>query len=464
MSEPSLDRRLAGVDWGIATGHAVAAPPSAAARAGTRLPADSAHARRWSADLGAVVGVTPRTHRVVAGWPHLQPDGPDSWCAAAFSRVDRALDAILERGDRAGLTLFHLKLPGWLERDGGWLRRDTALRFRDYAERMRDRFADRVDLWVTSSDLSAVVLTEYVAGLAPTGRCLGAAGLPAAHHLLLACGLAAQTLRSAPGRVGTTITLMGGYPATSDPWDRLAVERMETWAHRLYLDPMLLGTHMVAEDGTCPVEAAGCVRDGDLAAIAAPLDVLGLSWHCPSRFSAPENLPQTFPATGRFRELNELNRLLARLGFAAVPFDDVETSASGWPIIPEGLADALAALHELYGGRLPSLHITDNGMADPEEPDGPDGSGAGARRASLAARLSWLAGVMDCGIDVSGYEYWSKRDNLEWRLRYAHLYGGAVPSGAAAEQPAIPRDWVHEDVFGGAGAAGVRGGVLVAGW
>ena len=271
------------------------------------------------------------------------------------------------------------------------------------------------------------------------------------HHLLLACGMAAQALRGVPGQIGTSITLMGGYPATADPWDRLAVERMEAWAHRLYLDPMLLGTHMVTEDGQCPIEATGCVRDGDLEIIAAPQDLLGLSWHCPSRISAPENLPQTFPADSRFQALNELNRVLARLGFAAVPFDDVQTGASGWPIIPEGLADAIASLHELYGDQLPALHITDNGMADP------DGrGGASLRRASLAARLSWLAGVMDCGVRVAGYEYWSKRDNLEWRLRYAHLYGGAVPSGNASRQPSIPRDWVHEDVFGPARRSAAR--------
>jgi beta-glucosidase len=319
---------------------------------------------------------------------------------------------------------------------------------------MRDCFADRVELWITSSDLSAVVLTDYVAGLSPTGRCLGAAGLPAVHHLLLATGLAAQVLHDVPGKVGTSITLMGGYPATTDPWDRLAVERMETWAHRLYLDPMLIGTHMITEDGACPVEDSGCVRPGDLETIAAEQDVLALSWHCPSRFAAPENLPRTFPAQGRFRELNDLNRLLARIGFAVVPFDDVETSASGWPIVPEGLADAIASLHATYGELLPSLHITDNGMADPDEPGSPDrgadrsaDAGADRRRASLAARLTWLTGVMDCGVEVSGYEYWSKRDNLEWRLRYSQLYGAAVPSGAEPAQPAIPRDWVHEDVF-----------------
>jgi beta-glucosidase len=439
---------LSGLEWGIATGHVCAAPPSAAARTGIREPGSSVHARRWSEDLNAVTGAVPGIHRIVAGWPQLQPDGPGTWNAAALGRCDRAVDAMLERGGRPALTLLHLELPPWLEDVGGWLSRDTAERFADYVTRLRDRLADRVELWITSSDLSAVMLTEYVAGLAPNGRCLGAAGLPALHHLLLGIGRGAQVLEGVPGKVGTTVTLIGGYPATTDPFDRLAVERLESWATRLYLDPMLLGTHMVTEDGACPVEDSGCVRDGDLRTIAAAQDVLGLSWHFPSRIAAPENLPRSFPAHSRFEALNEVNRLLARLGFAVVPFDDVETSASGWPIMPEGLADAVASLYDLYGDRLPPLYITDNGLADPEDAEaGSPCGGEARRRSSLAARLSWLAGAMACGVDVFGYEYWSKRDNFDWRVSYSKLYGAAVSERDAEPQPAMPRDWVHEDVF-----------------
>ena len=444
MSDLSLHGLLSNVAWGIATGHVGAAPPAASARRAIPEPSASVRARRWSEDLREVTGAAPGVHRLVAGWQYLQPDGPRGWNAAALGRCDRAVDAILARGRRPGLTLLHLELPSWLEDAGGWLSRDTAAHYADYVAKLRDRLADRVELWITSSDLSAVTLTEYIAGLAPNGRCLGAAGLPAVHHLLLAAGRGAQVLADAPGKVGTTVTLVGGYPATTDPYDRLAVERMESWTTRLYLDPMLLGTHMVTEDGGCPVEDSGCVREGDLSTIATAQDVLGLSWHFPSSIAAPENLPRSFPAQSRFEALNEVNRLLARLGFAVVPFDGVETSASGWPIMPEGLADAVASLHDLYGDLLPPLYITDNGLADPDD-EGCDAQ----RRSSLRARLAWLAGAMARGVDVFGYEYWSKRDNFDWRVSYSKLYGIAVSERRerAEPQPEPPRDWVHEDVF-----------------
>jgi beta-glucosidase len=332
------------------------------------------------------------------------------------------------------------------------LSRETALRFADYAAAMGDRFGDRVARWITSTDLVAPAVAECVAGMQPTGHGLGASGLPAVHHLLLAGGLAGLALQGAGvvGEVGTTVTLYGGYPATDDPWDRIAVERLESWGTRLFLDPMLLGEHMTTEDGRSPVEESGCVRPGDLEIISTAQDVLGLSWHLPLRVTAPENLPGVLPVLGCFQALNDVNRLLMSLGFAVVPFDKVETNSYGWPIVPEGLADALASLSDLYGDRLPPLSIIDNGMSDPD--GGRDGAEDAAsqarRRAMLAARLSWLARVMACGVDVRGYEYWSVLDNLEHKLRYSQLYGVAVPEGEPLPQPPIPRDWSHADAFG----------------
>jgi beta-glucosidase len=69
------------------------------------------------------------------------------------------------------------------------------------------------------------------------------------------------------------------------------------------------------------------------------------------------------PGSGGFHALNEVNRLLAPLGFSFAPFDDVETNRFGWPIIPEGLADGLASLHRRYGSALPPLPRDRTGAA-----------------------------------------------------------------------------------------------------
>ncbi|WSQ14132.1 family 1 glycosylhydrolase [Streptomyces sp. NBC_01231] len=442
MSDGFLLESLRGVDWGVATADAIAAPlPPPPERGG--------HFRQWTDDIRQLTGVVTDTHRMVAGWSQLQPDGPGSWDEEALDRCDRALDTLLAQGTRPSLTLLDRSLPPWLDDEGGWLARDTAEHFAAYAAELGRRFGDRVERWITSTDLAGPTLADHVAGMYSPGRGVGRAGLAAVHHILLANGLATQALRAvgAQGRIGTTVTLVGGYPATEDPYDRLALERLESWTNRLFLDPLLLGEHMVTEDDAVPVADTGCVRPGDLEVIATAQDLLGLSWHTPFRVTAPENLPRVLPTAKCLGALNEVNRLLVGLGFAIVPFDEVETTAYGWPIIPEGLADAVGGLHDLYGDLLPPLSIIDNGMGDLDLVDESGRSDDTRRRALLRARLTWLGRLVVAGVNVCGYEYWSVLDNLEAKFRYTRLYAMAVPDHEPPPRPSIPSDWVRGGVF-----------------
>jgi beta-glucosidase len=452
MSASEAWNRMRGLDWGIATADNIGAPAltpgeRTASIRGVCAPV-SGHADRWARDLREVVGVTPVAHRAIVGWPYLQPDGPGGWDRAALDRCDRALDARLAAGLRPSLTLLHTDLPAWLDDEGGWLLRETALRFADFAAELGRRFGDRVNRWITFTDLAAPSLADRVAGIRPPGRGIGAAGLPAVHHVLLAHGLAVRALRDAAvyGKIGSALPLIGSYAATGDPWDRIALESFESWTLRLFLDPLLLSEHMTQDDGTSPVAESGCVRPGDMEIIGGPQDFLGFTWAGSCRIAAPENLARVLPAMGCFGALNDVNRLLVRLGFTIVPFDEVPTSSNGWPIVPEALADAVAAARDLYGDLLPPLYITDSGIGELDTA-GPPGRITERRRALLAARLAWLSDVMAEGVDVRGYEYWSVMDNLEWQLRYYRLYGIAVPDREPVTQPPIPCDWIGAGTF-----------------
>ena len=451
MRGSKLQKAFGGVDWGVATASGLAAPPTGSS--GLEL---SGLARRWSLDMAALLGEQPASRQMVAGWPHLQPEGPGRWDRAALDRCDRGLDRLLEQGIRPGLTLLHIDLPGWVDASGGWLERDTALRFADFAAGMGERFGDRVVRWMTVSDLLVHAVADYIAGMLPTGRGVGMRGLEALHHVLLGAGLATRALRraGATGEVGAAATLMGAYAASDEISDRIALERLECWAHRIFLDPVLLGSHMVTEDGRSPVEDTGCVRPGDLEAIAEPVDVFGMIWHQPSRVAAPENLSRLLPARECFTALNDVNGLFSHLGFALVPMAEVETTAYGWPIVPEALADAVAALHELYGEELPPLRIIDNGMWD-LEPGAASEEERERSRTAFTAQLGWLSHVMAEGVRISGYDYWSLMDNAAWKLCYSRHYGMAMDDRQHPPQPAIPRDWVHQEGLGG--TAGSRG-------
>ncbi|MFG3022320.1 family 1 glycosylhydrolase [Streptomyces sp. NPDC048254] len=444
MSGSEVPHLMRDLDWGLATAGTLAGSPAVD---GLDLSLSS-QARYWADDVQDIVGASPGSRRTVLGWARLQPD-PGRWDRAALDRCDRALDAVLEAGMRPDLTLMHLDLPDWLESRGGWLARETSLRFGEYAAEVGRRFGDRVDRWVTTPSLGGI-LADRIAGMRPPGRgASGAAGLAAVHHALLAHGLAVQALRGAGvrGRIGGSLPLIGAYPATGDPFDRLALERFESWAMGLLFEPMLLGRHMVPEEPGPSVEATGCVRPGDMETIAVAQDFLNLLWHAPCRIAAPENLLLVLPALGCFEPLNEVNGLLVRLGFALIPFDDVGTTSLGLPILPEALADAVAVVHDRYGDVLPPLHITDSGKGDRGGVLGSATEAPAGRRRLLESRLFWLAGLMANGVDVQGYEYWSVMDNLGWLLDYALAYGRAVPETDPGPGPSLPCAWVSAGAF-----------------
>jgi beta-glucosidase len=425
--------RLGPVEWGCA---------DATVLADGGRPADSERSQRWAGDLRAMLGGVPVTRRVVAGWQQLQPDGQSTWDPAALARCDRSIDAILDSGRLPVITLSHNDLPPWLEAGGGWLNRESAQRFADYAGWLGSRLGDRVTRWVTSTDFTAPSIADHVAGMTPPGRGIGAPGLVSVHHVLLGHGLAVQSLRGAgvDSEISGTAVLIGGYPATAAEADREALRRLESWTNRLFLDPLLLGRHMTV-DGVCPVASTGCVRDGDMEIISAPQDTLHLSWHAPVRVTTPASLPRLLPAADCLRALSDLNRVLAPLDFALVPFEGVQTGPHGWPLVPEGLADALAGLAALYGDRLPPLRVVDNGMGEPA------GRSAQRRRALLTNQLTWLRRIIDRGMPVRGYEYWPITDNLDWIRRYSQLYSITVPDHGRLTPPAIPCDWARSGPF-----------------
>ncbi|MGW2024257.1 glycoside hydrolase family 1 protein [Streptomyces decoyicus] len=453
--------QLAGLDglvWGGATQQSAAGPdhPDTAVRRSPRF-------ERWAADVRQVTGAEPTSQRFSLGWPALQPEGPGTWDRAALDRCDRVLDTLLAQGVQPCVNLVHMDLPAWLDAAGGWLVRDAAQRFADYAGEMGRRFGDRVARWVTVSDIAAPTLADRVAGMFSTERGAGPQGLPAVHHALLGHGLALRALRAsgATGPAGLTTSLVAAYPAADDPWDRQAAERMEFWGNRFFLDPLFFGEHLTTEAGDSPIGDLGCVRPGDMEIIATPQDFLGVSWHAPHCVTGPENLADMSDQLASFDALRDLNRLLSRLDFAVVPFPDLETTSYGWSIFPESLADGLAGLHELYGALLPALYVTDHGLQDQEVVDDRGRPDDGRRRSLLAAKLSWLHRIMESGVDVRGYEYWSVFDNADWKQRYARLYSGGVPAGGPdPARPEIPQQWVCR-FEAGSRAPGLAPGVQV---
>jgi beta-glucosidase len=373
------------------------------------------HYRRYADDVRLMAELGLPAYRFSVAWPRVQPDGRGTANPKGLDFYRRLVDELLAHGIQPWLTLYHWDLPQPLEDAGGWPARDTAMRFAEYAAVVHDALGDRVQEWTTLNEPWCSAFLGYGSGVHAPGRRDGPAAVRAAHHLLLAHGLATQAIRAGGygSRVGITLNLYAVSPYSDSAGDADAARRIDGLANRIFLDPVLLGRYPVdvlADLGS--VTDFGHVRDGDLRTIAARLDLLGVNYYsryvvaAPARPAAsPAPTPSEWPGS---EDICFLGRGLAR-------------TAMDWEIDPAGLVEVLTRVATEYPP-LP-IYILENGAAFADEL-APDGTvHDGERCAFLRAHLLACQEAVERGVPLQGYFAWSLLDNFEWAWGYAKRFG-----------------------------------------
>jgi beta-glucosidase len=367
------------------------------------------HYHRYRHDVALMRELNVGTYRFSISWPRLIPDGSGPTNTRGLDFYDRLVDTLLEAGINPMATLYHWDLPQTLEDRGGWVSRDTAYHFTDYASVVHARLGDRVRTWTTLNEPWCSAFLGYASGEHAPGRTEPASAFTAAHHLMLAHGLAANALRSAGAReVSIALNLFPLSPRDpADPHDLDAVRIIDGLQNRLFLDPMLHGHY--AEDVQAIAARFGGLgyqRDGDLAIIGVPIDLLGVNYYTPGLAAARVGAPA----------------MAAYPGSEGVIFPDQgrPTTAMGWPIHAGGLLALLTWLHRNYPD-LP-LIITENGAAFDDLVTGGHVVDP-ARIEYLRGHLSAASAAIAAGVDLRGYLAWTLLDNFEWAYGYSKRFG-----------------------------------------
>ncbi|MEU3004503.1 MULTISPECIES: GH1 family beta-glucosidase [unclassified Streptomyces] len=369
------------------------------------------HYHRMPEDVELIAGLGVDTYRFSLAWPRIQPGGRGPANEKGLGFYKRLIDELRGRGVTPWITLYHWDLPQELEDAGGWPARDTALRFAEYAALAYEALGDRVEHWTTLNEPWCSAMLGYAHGLHAPGRRDPGDAMAAAHHLLLGHGLAARALREAAGdnplELGITLNLGTATPETGSAADREACRRADGLGARLYLDPLVHGRYpedIVADLAAQHIELP--VGESDLAAIATPLDVLGVNFYRGMQFSGVTEDGSPVDAAGL-----PVVRAVER---------DLPRTAMDWEITPAELTELLVRLERDYG--LPTV-VTENGAAF-DDTVAPDGSVPDAdRTAYLADHIDAVAAARARGADVRGYFAWSLMDNFEWAYGYGKRFG-----------------------------------------
>ncbi|MGR3464053.1 GH1 family beta-glucosidase [Limimaricola sp.] len=357
------------------------------------------HYHRFEQDLDLVQQGGFDVYRFSVSWARIMPDGrhvnPEG---LAF--YDRLVDAIVARGLKPYLTLYHWDLPSALADTGGWTNPETADLFAAYTRAVIERIGDRVEAVATINEPWCVAwLSHFIGAQAPGLRDIRAA-TRAMHHVMLAHGKSLAVMREmGQQNLGIVLNLADPHPASGSTADIAATRRMDGISNRWFLDALFKGAYPEdILDALRPHMPAGL--EDEMALISAPIDWLGINYYTRGIVADAPGTP--WPQ-----------------------FDGVEgplpKTDMGWEIYPEGLGTLLARVARDYTGDLP-LYVTENGMAgDDHLVDGVCDDPV--RLKYFDDHLQVVRGLIAEGVPVKGYFAWSLLDNYEWSFGYEKRFG-----------------------------------------
>ncbi|WP_111978897.1 GH1 family beta-glucosidase [Algibacillus agarilyticus] len=361
------------------------------------------HIKRWEDDVELIDSLGVDAYRLSISWPRvmhengtLNQSGVDFYIAL--------LDRLIEKGIKPFVTLYHWDLPQYLEDQGGWLNRETAYHFRDYADLITKALGDRVHSYATLNEPFCSSFLGYEIGIHAPGIKSKQKGRQAAHHLLLAHGLAMPVIqKNSPNSLnGIVLNFTPAYPESTSEADQKAADIANDYFNQWYIKPLFdaaypdLLNHLPESDR--PV-----IQAGDLAIISAPLDFLGVNFYTRSVYRAVDKNEQS------------------DYDFVDVDVPDVARTDIGWEIYPQAFTDLLVDLNTRYD--LPPVYITENGAAFDDSIDKEDPTHDVARIEYYNSHLNAVHNAIEKGVDIKGYFAWSLMDNFEWAEGYLKRFG-----------------------------------------
>jgi beta-glucosidase len=359
---------------------------------------------RYEADVQLCRDLNLNTFRLSLNWAALVParGAPLNPQSVAFYR--RLLQTIKDSGMQTFVTLFHFCLPTWLSEVGGWNNELAIEEFERFTEMVVAEFGDLTDFWLTLNEPLAYVYQGYIDGGWPPGHhhnWLG--GFRAIKNMLHGHAAAYKVIhRLKPGaKVSFTVHWIPFQPRRKwNLFDHMVRYLRDAVFNHVWMNAVQTGSLQFP----IPLRWKKEIKEicGPIEGLKDTMDYLGINYYtrqfCEFEYSWP---PGLFGVKSDWMEL--------------------ETSALGWEIYPQGLYDTLTSELRPYmcdaKGNQRDVYITENGFASMFSADLTDGDWSlddDIRVKYLVSHLVAVHRAIAAGVKVKGYLHWSLLDNFEW--------------------------------------------------
>src|SRR3989304_1795923 len=312
------------------------------------------HYRLWKKDIRLMKQLGLKAYRFSAAWPRILPKGRGRVNQKGLDFYSQLVDGLLDAGIRPFVTLYHWDLPQALEDEGGWPARSTAEAFVEYADVFSRALGDRVKDWVTFNEPACSAWLCYDIGEhTPHGNWTVA--------------------------------------ASNSTLDLDAARQGEGKWVRWFADPVYgrgYPSDVVADferPGALP-NGLDFIEVGDMKAISAPLDFLGVNYYNRDlkRVDDPANEPQKIFLSPKTPEnWTEMN----------------------WENYPDGLANVISRYY--YDYQPLKIYITENGASYSTPPDEKGNVPDEHRTLYLKTHLAAANRAIQAGVPLAGYFVWS---------------------------------------------------------
>ncbi len=354
------------------------------------------HYNLWRDDIDLIESLGVDAYRLSISWPRVMTQDAKLNPVGVKFYTD-ILDELKRRNIKAFVTLYHWDLPQHLEDEGGWLNRQTAYAFEHYVNLITKAFGDRVQSYATLNEPFCSAFLGYEIGIHAPGKVGKEYGRKAAHHLLLAHGLAMSVLKqNSPNTLnGIVLNFTPCYSLTQSDEDLKATAFADDYLNQWYIKPIIDAQYPDIIN-QLPLNHQPEILEGDMELISQSIDYLGINFYTRQVYKAhPTDIYEPIAPTG--------------------PLTDM-----GWEIYPQSFTDLLVSLNKTY--TLPPIYITENGAAMPDTYNNGEVNDLD-RLSYYNTHLNAVHNAIEQGVVIHGYFAWSLMDNFEWAEGYLKRFG-----------------------------------------
>jgi beta-glucosidase len=372
------------------------------------------HWNRYVEDTKLMKTLGIEIYRMSIEWSRIEPTC-GHWSDDGIKHYIDEIDLLLKNNIAPLVTLHHFSMPIWAQELGGFTSKKVVNYFLRFCEKVVLFLDNRVSEYAIINEPNVFVNDTYMDGKYPGGKHGSVISyFRAAKNLIKTHCLAYDLIHdvrkkhkfSGKTKVGIVPHLAYFELNTNKRFYKLTKKFIHHSFHTLFIKGMIEGKL------SFPFFPR---RIGKKKIYA---DFIGVNYYTRSLISPGKDIGMLFGKVHYKENLEEHER-----------------TDLGWEIFPEGLYHVTKNIYEKY--QLP-IYITENGIANADD---------SKRSDFIDKHLCQVKRLIDEGVDIKRYYYWSLMDNMEWDDGYGPRFGLIHVNYETLERTIHPSGWHYKDII-----------------